>query len=47
MTVTMTDTNSLTIQSVQPNTLVVGSVNYYTFTFASPTPLISGDKILI
>ncbi|CDW73754.1 UNKNOWN [Stylonychia lemnae] len=47
MTVTMKDTNVLTTQTVQSNTLVVGSVNYYTFTIASPTPLVNGDKVLI
>eukprot|EP00347_Sterkiella_histriomuscorum_P022324 403330882 len=47
MSITMTGTIAVTIASVQPNTLVVGSVNTYTFKFTAPTPLITGDYLLI
>ena len=47
MTVTMLKTDSIAAAKVTPSNYVVGSVNTYTFAFKSPTPLLTGDYLIV
>ena len=47
MTVTMQQGRTIASLFIQPESLVVGATTEYVIKFASETPIVNGDKIII